>query len=107
VLELTRRVVISLAVLAAPLLGSLSCSRSLDADECNLLLDRYTELLVREEDPHAAPARVARAQSDARTMALHDPKFEFSSCSARVSRSSFDCAMKAPSVDEMERCLVF
>jgi len=93
--------------MATVLAGAPSCGRPLEVEECRRLLDRYTELLVLEEQPGAQPSQVARAQAEARVVAREDPRFEFSSCSRRVSRASYDCAMSAHGVDEMERCLVF
>ena len=89
-------------VLAAP-----GCSRPLANDECQKLLDRYTELLVREEHPGITPEAVAHTQGEARNTARTDPRFEFSECSRRVSRRDYECAMNAPTVDAIERCLVF
>jgi hypothetical protein len=86
--------------------ASVACGRPVDDRECRALLDRYTEFLVREENPGATPARVAHDQEAARTAALRDPKFEFSECSRRVSRRAYECAMNAPNVDAMERCLI-
>jgi hypothetical protein len=83
------------------------CQKPLAEEECLQLLDRYTEFLVREEDPKASPQQVAHDQAAARTAARTDPQFEFSSCSRKVKRRSFECAMTAPSVDAIERCLVF
>jgi hypothetical protein len=83
------------------------CGRRLDDAECRGLLDHYTSLLVLEQDPDATPERVAHVEERARSVSRREPRFEFSKCSDRVSRSQYECAMKAPSVDEVERCLVF
>jgi hypothetical protein len=87
--------------------GLTGCEKPLAEEECLQLLDRYTEFLVREEDPKATPQQVAHDQEAARTAARTDPTFEFSTCSRKVRRRSFECAMTAPSVDAIERCLVF
>ena len=83
------------------------CEKPLGEEECLQLLDRYTEFLVREEDPKATPQQVAHAQEAARTTARTNPAFEFATCSRKVRRRSFECAMTAPTVDDIERCLVF
>jgi hypothetical protein len=88
-------------------LATTGCDRKLERGECSKLLDHYTELLVKDEDPGAAPERIAQAQARARAAAEKDPKFDFSSCSSRVARSQYACAMQAPNVDAVERCLVF
>ena len=84
-----------------------ACGRPVAVEECRTLVERYTELLVKEEDPNASPERVARLTSEARVAAEKNPKFELSKCSAKVSRSSYECAMHAGSVDAIERCLIF
>lgn len=84
-----------------------ACSRKLERAECSKLLDRYTELLVKDEEPEAAPERIAQAQARARQAAQRDARFDFASCPSHVTRSEYECAMSAPTVDAVERCLVF
>ncbi len=95
------------AVLCAVAVVSSACSRKLERTECLKLLDRYTELLVKDEEPDALPERIAQAQARARTTAQKDARFDFASCPSRVSRREYECAMSAPTVDAVERCLVF
>jgi hypothetical protein len=98
----------SLAVaLAVVALLTVGCSKPLAENECLALLDRYTELLVKEEDPKATPQEIAHDQEAARTAAQTEPRFEFALCAKKVKRHGFECAMAAPSVDAIERCLVF
>jgi hypothetical protein len=92
------------AVVATVLSG---CGRPVAEEECRTLIERYSELLLKEEEPGANPERVARVQTEARTLAEKSPAFELSSCTKKVSRRSYECAMHAPSVDAIERCLVF
>jgi hypothetical protein len=96
--------VMAVALGAASLVG---CGRSLDDTECVRLLDHYTELLVLEENPGATPERVAHEKDRARAVARKDARFEFKSCPRKISRDGFECAMGAPTVDAVERCLVF
>jgi hypothetical protein len=95
-----------LAVLASSL-GSLGCGKALSDDECTHLLDRYTEMLAKSQNAKIPAQRVLELQERARELARQDPAYEFADCSKRVSRRNFECAMQAPSVDEMERCLIF
>ncbi len=83
------------------------CARPVAEEECRTLIERYTELLVKEEEPGASPERIARLQGEARNAAEKNPKFELSACSAKVSRASYECAMHASSVDAIERCMIF
>jgi hypothetical protein len=94
-------------VLSVGLLGASGCARPLEASECKQLLDHYTELLAREEDPTTTPERVAQAIDEARKLAERDPRFEFGACPKKIARKSYDCAMSAPTVDTVERCLIF
>lgn len=91
---------------AAPLLLC-ACGKPLSEDDCEALLNRYTELLIRADDPDAPAQHISELQQQARELAHNDPKYEFDRCSDEVSRKGFECAMRAPSVDEMERCLIF
>ena len=88
-------------------IAATGCEKPLGEEECLQLLDRYTEFLVREEDPKATPQQVAHGQEAARTAARTNPAFEFSTCSRKVRRRSYECAMTATGVDAIERCLVF
>ena len=105
--ELGRSVRASAVLCAVAAVASSSCSRKLERTECLKLLDRYTELLVKDEEPDAIPERIVQAQARARATAQKDARFDFSSCPSRVSRREYECAMSAPTVDAVERCLVF
>lgn len=82
------------------------CSKPLSAEECDQLLDHYTERLLRESAPELTGAQVAERQRQARTLARERAEFEFDKCANRVSRSQFRCALEAGSVDQVERCLL-
>jgi hypothetical protein len=82
----------------------LGCSKALDHAECDALMDRYTELLVRSDRSGATAAELVKLQAAARTRAAHDPAF--AQCSSRVSRRAFECAMSAENVDRLEQCLL-
>jgi hypothetical protein len=88
-------------------LAVVACAKPLTGDDCDALLDRYTELLVKSQNADTPAQRIVELQAQARELAHHDPKYEFAACSAKVSRRHFECAMSAPSVDDMERCLIF
>lgn len=80
------------------------CNRPLTNEECNELLDHYTERLAHSKDPELPDPEIERLKAGARRKAAEDP--EFARCSVKVSRSKWECAMHAPSVDEVERCLL-
>lgn len=81
----------------------LGCGKPLTISECNALLDRYTEKLVGSDRPGVTAGELLKLQTEAREKASRDPAF--AECSARVSRTAFECAMRAETVDRMEICL--
>jgi hypothetical protein len=93
----------ALAVAAWAAAAPFGCARHATLAECSALLDRYVELLVREQDPKADEAEIAKQKSATREKAAHDPSF--ASCPKEVSKSAASCAMGAPNVDEFEKCL--
>lgn len=93
----------SAALLALALLAG--CRRAaVTEDECQRLLDRYTEQLARVDRPHLATAELQRLQAETRARAAaHRP---FQDCPRQTSREQMDCALGAYNPDEIERCLV-
>ncbi len=87
-----------LAVLAV------GCGRSLSEEECRGLLDRYTDKLIDQSRPSVKPVERQDLLDQARSKASTDP--EFLACPTRVRRSQYECAMDAPDVDAIERCLL-
>ncbi len=96
-LSLSRARSLAVALLA------LGCGRSPSPAECTALLDRYTEKLVGSDRPDVKAGELEKLKADARARAAEDP--EFAECSRKVSRSAFECAMHAETVDRMEICL--
>ena len=92
---------IGCAAVAVSFLGG--CVRKATVTECSALLDRYVELLVREQDPKADEGVLNRQKSATREKASHDPSF--ASCPNEVTARAASCAMGAPNVDEFEKCL--
>ena len=84
-------------------LGLAGCARHATLAECTALLDRYVELLVREQNPKADETEIGRNKAATREKAANDPSF--ASCPKEVSAKSARCAMEAPNVDEFEKCL--
>jgi hypothetical protein len=79
------------------------CGRRPSPTECTALLDRYTEKLVLSDRPEVTAGEIEKLKTQARARAAEDPAF--AECSSKVSRSAYDCAMKAETVDSMEICL--
>jgi hypothetical protein len=86
------------------LLLATGCADPLRPAECSKLLDRYTELLLGTYRPDTTYEQRQQLRRKTLEKATEDP--EFLRCPGKVSRSQFDCAMQAVSVDDMERCLI-
>jgi hypothetical protein len=84
-------------------LASGGCTRHATLPECSALLDRYVELLVREQDPKADESVIDKQKNATREKASRDPSF--ASCPKEVTVTAMHCAMGAPNVDEFEKCL--
>jgi hypothetical protein len=81
-----------------------ACHERPSNDECLELIDRYTEKLLRANDPDLPESEVVRLQREARVRAEDDP--QLLRCRRDVSRHEYECAMQAPTVDAMEKCLL-
>jgi hypothetical protein len=88
------------ALLGCALFG---CGPAPTPAECNALLDRYVQKLVDSDRPGLSAGELLKLQVEARARAAKDPAF--AECSARVSRSAYDCAIRAETVDRIEICL--
>ncbi len=79
------------------------CSPPTDS-ECLALSDHYAELLAATALPQATPADLERLKTAARSEARRrDPGLR--DCRRRVSRRALTCALRASTVDDVERCL--
>lgn len=80
------------------------CAERLSPAECETLLDRYVALLSASDRPNTSDSELVRLKALAREKALRDPSFM--RCASEVSRSQFQCAMKAENTDRLEQCLL-
>jgi len=80
------------------------CQKKLTQGECELLLDRYVEFLVRAEVPKMSASKLLERKREARELAKESAAF--GECSSAVSARAFECAMSAPGTDELEKCLL-
>lgn len=81
-----------------------SCRSGPSDRECLKLLEHYTDKQIDQARPSTRPAERSVLLEQARARALADP--EFATCSSKVSRSAYECAMAAGSADAIERCLL-
>ena len=86
------------------LLGTAACQEPLSSEECQDLLTHYTEMQIEQARPSTSTRERLELKRAAQTKAQLDP--EFARCSSAVSRTQFECAMQAPSADQIERCLL-
>ncbi len=91
-------------VAAALLLAGCRRGAPVTTDECNRLLDRYTEQLARVDRPHLSAAELQRLQGETRARAASHRAFQ--DCPREVSREQMDCALNAWDPDATERCLI-
>lgn len=92
------------AVLFGSLGTMVGCSEPLSSEECNALLDHYVTLLAASDRPGSNETELLRLRAQAREKAARDPAFR--RCAREVSRSKFECAIKADSADRLEQCLL-
>lgn len=73
------------------------------AAECSALVDRYLEhTLWQREGPRRPEETVAALE---RARATSEYARDAADCESRLTRAQVDCGVRAPSVDELERCL--
>ncbi len=80
------------------------CSEPLSDQECEHLLDRYTDLLLKSDRPELSETARRELKLETRAQALKTSAF--AECSEDVSREAFDCAMKATHINGFEQCML-
>jgi hypothetical protein len=72
-------------------------------DQCAALLDHYLDQASRQHHPGIGDEDIARAieASEGSSERVVDVQ----SCRERLTRDQVECAMNAPNVDELERCV--
>ncbi len=80
-----------------------ACKPKITAAQCDAVVDRYAQLVVTEKLPDAGPETIKAEQERERGEARGDDAFK--NCTSEVSRAEFDCAMRAPTADALEKCL--
>lgn len=90
-------------VLALLGLGASGCRKKVSAKQCDELLERFSELVVKERFPDAGPEVVAAERARERNEAKSDDAFK--NCTSEVQVDEHTCAMKAPSPEALIKCL--
>ncbi len=93
-----------LSVVVAMALG-LGCAspKKLTSQQCDALVDRYTEIALRESFPDASAETIAAQKTQVRGLAQKDAAL--ASCSAQITPAQHACAMAATTPDAFEACL--
>jgi hypothetical protein len=91
-LEMTRVVLALLCVAALS-----SCSKKVTQDQCDAIVSRYAELVVRESKPDAGPEEIRSEQAREQAAARSDDAFR--NCTSQIEPADYDCAMKAKTAD--------
>jgi hypothetical protein len=86
------------------LVAFVGCSRAVTSEECETLLERYTDKQIDQSHPSTSSRERSKFRQLVQLKSQLDP--EFAACQQRVSRSQLECAMTAESADQIERCLL-
>jgi hypothetical protein len=80
-----------------------ACRERVDRAQCDELLGRFAELVVREKMPKADADVVKKEQAREREEAARDDNFK--NCTTELRASEYRCAMAAPTADAFIKCL--
>lgn len=84
-------------------LVSAACRKKVTAKQCDELLDRFAELVVKERFPDAGPEQVAAERARERQEAKAAD--ELKNCTSEVQANEHECAMKAQTSEALIKCL--
>jgi hypothetical protein len=91
------------ALAAAMLVGALGCKKKVTQEQCEAIVDRYAELVVKTQMPDASAEAVAAERTREKSEAHGDEVFK--NCAAEVDPEDYTCAMKATTPEALEKCL--
>lgn len=92
-----------LLAFAAAFPGILGCREKVTAAQCEALIERYAELVVRDKMPGASEEVIQAEQKVVRDEAKSDDAFH--NCTTEVGPGEYACAMGAATPDAVEKCL--
>ncbi len=87
-----------LAIGAAP-----ACKKKVTEKQCDELLERFAELVVKERFPDAGAPEIAKEKDRERNEAKADQAFK--NCTSEVQTDEHACAMKATTSEGLIKCL--
>ncbi len=91
------------ALVLAVGVGALGCKKKVTPAQCEAIIDRYAELVVKEKRPDASAETVASERAREKSEAHGDDAFK--NCAVEVEPDDYECAMKAKTPDALEKCL--
>ncbi len=80
-----------------------ACKPKASQAQCDELLGRYARLVVTEKFPDASATQIQAEEEREKVEAHGDDAFK--NCSSEVSRTEYDCAMRAATADALEKCV--
>jgi hypothetical protein len=89
-----------LLILGAGVFAMLGCRKVATQPQCDAIVDRYVDLVVRASPDAGA---VEETKKKVREMAEADE--DFRSCTTHVEVAQYECAMKAMTPEAIEKCL--
>ena len=87
-------------------LGALAlsgCKQKITPGQCEAIVDRYAELVVKESMPDASAESIAKERAREKSEAHGDDVFK--NCASEIQPADYDCAMKATTAYALEKCL--
>ena len=91
------------AAVAMTLAAMPACKKKVTQQQCDQLIDRFAELVVKEHFPDAGAAEIAKERDRERNEAKADQAFK--NCTSEVQTDEHACAMKAATSDGLIKCL--
>ncbi len=79
------------------------CREKITQSQCEILVARYAQLVVREKMPTASAAQIREEQKHVRDESAGDENFR--NCTTEVRPSEYKCAMAAQTSNAIEKCL--
>ncbi len=92
-----------LAASVASFGSTASCRKKVSQKQCDELLDRFSELVVKERMPDAGAEQLAAERVRERGEAKNDDAFK--NCTSEVQADEHACAIKAASSEALIKCL--
>ena len=101
-----RNVARAALVATVALLAGAGCRPKASQDQCEELVDRYAELVVREKSADAS-ADQAEQRKAARNRERDEARGDdiFKNCRSEVSQAEYSCAMRSATSEQLVKCL--